>query len=161
MEAVGKQFNQRDLCLGESIAAGALTQRPDCLAGFGNVYQSVVGVFLISGNPGGNISSRGRLGRQRGFCGGQKLQEHIGGQLTGLHSGLVVGVDVNQAGVEAHGALKKGNELPQRVGIHRGNGDGDVLTAAFGQRLAGAAQEALQVIPAVNSPSTFTVSVGA
>ena len=65
------------------------------------MHQGVVGILHIRAELGSNLTGSSGRGRESTLCSSQKLQEHVGSQLTGLHAGLVIGVDVNQAGVEA------------------------------------------------------------
>jgi hypothetical protein len=82
----------------------------------------------------------------------QGLQPHLqgqhlgGGLLASLHTGLVVGVDVDQFGVEANGPLEEGDQGAEGRGIEAPQGDGEALAATLGQGRAGALQKTLQEI---------------
>ena len=82
----------------------------------------------------------------------QGLQPHLqgqhlgGGLLASLHTGLVVGVDVDQFGVEAYGPLKEGDQGAEGRGIEAPQGDAEALAATLGQGRAGALQKTLQEI---------------
>ena len=70
---------------------------------------------------------------------GELIEEVSGGFFASFNAGLMVGVDVHQAGVEADGTLKQSDEHAQAEGIEFGDAEGDGLPAFFGQGLAGAA----------------------
>ena len=79
---------------------------------------------------------------------GERGQESGGGLFAGFDAGLVVGVDVDQAGVEGHGAFERGDEGAEVEGIDPRDAERHAFAAVFGERLAGAAEEALEEIAA-------------
>ncbi len=66
--------------------------------------------------------------------------------LAGFHSGLVIGVDVNQAGVQTHRALEKGHQSAHHPGIDARDGDRHGLAVVLEQGRARAQEEAVQVV---------------
>ncbi len=69
-----------------------------------------------------------------------------GGFLAGLDAGLVIGVDVDQRGIEADGPLIEGDEDADMECVDPIDGEGEGLAAVVIEGLAGAAQEALEVV---------------
>lgn len=89
----------------------------------------------------------------RGFVGGEvvedlklEFEDVAGGFFASFHAGLVVGVDVDEGGVESDGAFVEGDELADGVGGDFLDGDGDGGAAGFVEGLAGAEEEALEVV---------------
>jgi hypothetical protein len=59
--------------------------------------------------------------------------EHAGGGLlAGLDAGLVIGVDVDQLGVEADGALEQGDDGAEGGGVEAVEGEGEARSATLG-----------------------------
>ena len=88
------------------------------------------------------------------------VEEGSSGLLAGFHAGLVVGVDVDQRGVERDGALEEGDEQAELEGRDFGDGDRERLAAGFVERLAGAAEEALEEIAGGDAGFDFDAVAG-
>ena len=89
-----------------------------------------------------------RLSRQQlHHCGLQRNYASCG-LLAGFHARLVVGVDVDQAGVQADRAFEERNQCPDRKGIDPVNGDGHRFASLVVQSPPCALEEAEQEVPA-------------
>ena len=73
-------------------------------------------------------------------------QDGRGRLLAGLDAGLVVGVDADQAGVEADGSLEERDEPAHSPGLDARDGDGHGLAVVLEQRGTSAEVEAVQVV---------------
>jgi hypothetical protein len=74
----------------------------------------VENIFRILGDGGGHRVGRhggAAMGREMGPGLGQQIQEHGGGFFAGFHSRLVVGIDVDQAGVKGNRAFEGGERF--------------------------------------------------
>src|SRR5688500_15125387 len=60
----------------------------------------------------------------------------------------MIGVDVNEAGVESDGAFVKSDEEADIKSVHLGDGDGDRFPAALVEGGARSAQKSLEIIAA-------------
>lgn len=111
------------------------------------VGEAVVDFFWVCLEGGGD-----------GFCGavavfgegvthaGEDLEEVAGGFFACFDAGLVVGVDVDEAGVEGDGAFVEGDEEADVEGGGFFDAEGDGLAVVFVEGFAGAAEEALEVV---------------
>ena len=75
--------------------------------------QGVEDFLRIAADGGGNILGTFSVGGHMATNFVEHVEELGCGSLTGFNSGLVVGVDVHQRGVESYGALKEGDEVAQ------------------------------------------------
>ena len=112
----------------------------------GEVGEAVVDVLCIGADGGGE--------GLRGLWGGVQRRTHVGedfeeGACRGLacfDAGLVVGVDVDEAGVEGNGSLKEGDEHAEGEGGDLGDGDGEGTSSGFVEGFAGAAKKSLEEV---------------
>src|SRR6266853_5503640 len=87
-----------------------------------------------------------RRARKRGERFGLKAEDGGGSFLACFDAWLVIGVDVDQRGVEADGALEQGDESTHDSRVHAANRDGHGLAVVAVERFARADQEAAQII---------------
>ena len=83
---------------------------------------------------GGDLLGRLRRRGQRRSDFALQRQHRRGRLLAGLDAGLVVGVDADQAGVQADGALEERDQPAHRPGIDARNRDGHRLAVVLEQR---------------------------
>ena len=114
----------------------------------GEVVEDVEGVLRLHGEGGGDGfgGETGVVGGEGGADGGEVVEEDGGGFFAGFDAGLVVGVDVDEGGVEANGAFEEADEHAEREGVEFGDAEGEGLAAISGEGLAGASEEALEEV---------------
>ena len=115
----------------------------DLVDGFG-VIGGVEGGGDLVGGAGGAGGEVGEDFRREGDDGG-------GGFFAGFDAGLVVGVDVDELGVEADGTFEEGDEDADGAGGDFVDGEGEVFAGVFGEGGAGALEEAVKVVAGGNA----------
>lgn len=78
--------------------------------------------------------------------GGEHFEKVDGGLFSGFDAWLVIGVDVDEAGVKRDGAFEQGDEHANGVGGGLFDAEGDGFAVAVEKRFAGAAEETLKVV---------------
>ena len=96
----------------------------------GEVIEDVEGVLGIDGDGGGDGfgCEAGVVGGEGGADSGEVVEEDGGGFFAGFDAGLMVGVDVDEGGVEADGAFEEADEHAEREGVEFGDAEGEGLT---------------------------------
>ena len=112
-------------------------------------------VFGIGGHGGGHGIGGLRLGRKRGAHLTEQGEEYGCGLFAGLHAGLMIGVDVDETGVEADGAFVESDQGAEVKGVDAWNRQGDRLAAIVIKGGARAAEKPLKVIARSDSGIDF------